>query len=131
MLLSWPESLKWIAILLKFFVGEKWWICLQNQKNLFPDEVFPDKIFYSCRVFLNPRKLGPCLDLRKLFPSTNRKDSCYSVYFLSYVRETKSFDFSRNNNGVELVILIRLFNNKNLQWHVTTQWLCSFLNSCF
>ena len=33
----------------------------------------------------------------------------------TYVKETKLFDFSRNKNGVELVI--RLLNDKNLKWH--------------
>ena len=31
----------------------------------------------------------------------------------NYGKETKFFDFSRNNNGVELVI--RLLNDKNLK----------------
>ena len=54
--------------IVEIFRWRKWWISLQNQKNLFPDEVFPNEIFYLCQVFLNPCKLGQYLDLQQYFP---------------------------------------------------------------
>ena len=74
----------------------------KNQKNLFPNKVFPDQIFYSCQVFLNPHKFSRYLEL---FACTNRKNSYHYIYLLgmlkTYIRETKLFDFLQNTNMLE------------------------------